>query len=252
MKNNLNENINGKVVLVTGSARRIGAQTIRTLHAAGMRVIVHYRRSGKEAEKLVEELNKLHPDSAQTLQGDLLEISGLQELIAKAIAFWGQLDVLVNNASAFYPTEIGEITEKDWDILVGSNLKAPLFLSQVVAPELKKRKGCIVNMVDIHADRPLKNYTVYSIAKAGLVALTKSLARELGPEVRVNAVAPGAILWPEEPHHSAQHQVIIEHTALKREGDPTDIARTIHFLIMDAPYITGQVITVDGGRTLSN
>ncbi|RUM94099.1 MAG: pteridine reductase [Thiothrix sp.] len=244
--------MNGKVVLVTGSARRIGAQTIRTLHAAGMCVIIHYRSSGEEAVKLAEDLNKLRLNSAQILQGDLLEISALQDLIGNAIAFWGRLDVLVNNASAFYPTEIGEITEKDWDILVGSNLKAPLFLGQVVAPELKKRKGCIVNMVDIHADRPLKNYTVYSIAKAGLVALTKSLARELGPEVRVNAVAPGAILWPEEPHHSAQHQAIIDHTALKREGEPTDIARTIHFLIMDAPYITGQVIAVDGGRTLSN
>ena len=252
MTSRYTEESDEKVVLVTGSARRIGAQTIRTLHAAGMRVIVHYRSSEEEAEKLAEDLNKLRPNSAQTLQGDLLKISTLESLIEKAIAFWGRLDILVNNASAFYPTEIGEITEKDWDILVGSNLKAPLFLSQVVAPELKKRKGCIVNMADIHADRPLKNYTVYSIAKAGLVALTKSLARELGPEVRVNAVAPGAILWPEEPHHTAQHQAIIDHTALKREGDPTDIARTIRFLILDAPYITGQVIAVDGGRTLSN
>jgi len=252
MTNIPSKDISGKIVLVTGSARRIGAQTIRTLHASGMHVIIHYRSSEEEARKLAEELNKLRLDSAQTLQGDLLNIDALQGLIEKAIGFWGRLDVLVNNASAFYPTEIGEITEKDWDILVGSNLKAPLFLSQIVAPELKKRKGCIVNMVDIHADRPLKNYTVYSIAKAGLVALTKSLARELGPEVRVNAVAPGAILWPEEPHHTAQHQAIIDHTALKREGDPTDIARTIRFLILDAPYITGQVIAVDGGRTLSN
>lgn len=252
MKKNYVGNSVEKVVLVTGSARRIGAQTIRTLHASGMHVIIHYRSSADEAAKLAKDLNTIRPDSAQTLQGDLLEISSLPTLVKKAISFWGRLDVLVNNASAFYPTEVGEITEKDWDILVGSNLKAPLFLGQVVAPELIKRKGCIVNMVDIHADRPLKNYTVYSIAKAGLVALTKSLARELGPEVRVNAVAPGAILWPEEPHHTAQHQAIIDHTALKREGDPTDIARTIRFLIMDAPYITGQVIAVDGGRTLSN
>ena len=244
--------IDEKVVLVTGSARRIGAQTVRTLHATGMRVIVHYRSSGEEAMKLAENLNSLRSDSAQTLQGDLLEIASLPNLAEKAIGFWGRLDVLVNNASAFYPTEIGEITEKDWDILIGSNLKAPLFLSQAVAAELLQRNGCIVNMVDIHADRPLKNYTVYSIAKAGLVALTKSLARELGPKVRVNAVAPGAILWPEAPHHTAQHQAIIEHTALKREGDPTDIARTIRFLVLDAPYITGQMIVVDGGRTLSN
>ena len=252
MTKNDAENSNQKVVLVTGSARRIGAQTTRTLHASGTRVIVHYRSSGSEAMTLADDLNTLRPDSAQTLQGDLLEIPSLPALIEKAINFWGRLDVLVNNASTFYPTEIGKITEKDWDVLVGSNLKAPLFLSQVAAPELKKRKGCIVNMVDIHADRPLKNHTVYSIAKAGLVALTKSLARELGPEVRVNAVAPGAILWPEEPLHTAQQQAIIDHTALKHEGDPTDIARTIRFLIMDAPYITGQVITVDGGRTLSN
>lgn len=252
MAGEYNEDIKGKVVLVTGSARRIGAQTVRTLHAAGMRVIIHYRRSAEEAVKLAGGLNKLRADSAQTLHGDLLKISALPGLIERAISCWGRLDVLVNNASAFYPTDIGDISEKDWDILVGSNLKAPLFLAQAVAPELKKRKGCIVNMVDIHADRPLKHYTVYSIAKAGLVALTKSLARELGPEVRVNAVAPGAILWPEEPHHTAQHQAIIEHTALKREGDPTDIARTIRFLIMDAPYITGQIIAVDGGRTLSN
>jgi pteridine reductase len=241
-----------KVVLVTGSARRIGAQTIRTLHASGLHVIIHYRNSEKEAIKLAEALNKLRPNSAQTLQGDLLNIPSLQPFIDKAIAFWGRLDILINNASAFYPTEMGEITEKDWDILLGSNLKAPLFLSQTLAAELTKRQGCIVNMVDIHADRPLKNYTVYSIAKAGLVALTKSLARELGPVVRVNAVAPGAILWPEEPHHAAQHEAIIKHTALKREGDPTDIARTIRFLVLDAPYITGQTITVDGGRTLSN
>lgn len=247
-----NEDSRAKVVLVTGSARRIGAATVRTLHAAGMRVIIHYRSSREEAAVLAEGLNKLRPDSAQILQGDLLEVSALNDLINKAIAFWGGLDVLVNNASSFHPTDIGEITEKDWDILVGSNLKAPLFLCQAVAPELKRRKGCIVNMVDIHADRPLKRYIVYSIAKAGLVALTKSLARELGPEVRVNAVAPGAILWPEEPHHSAQRQEIIERTALKREGDPADIADTIKFLIMDAPYITGQVIAVDGGRTLAN
>jgi pteridine reductase len=241
-----------KVVLVTGSARRVGAQTIRTLHASGLHVIIHYRNSEKEAVALVEALNTLRPNSAQTLQGDLLDTPSLQALIDKAISFWGRLDVLINNASAFYPTEVGKITEKDWDILLGSNLKAPLFLSQILAAELTKRQGCIINMVDIHADRPLKNYTVYSIAKAGLVALTKSLARELGPMVRVNAVAPGAILWPEEPHHTAQHEAIIEHTALKRKGDPTDIARTIRFLVLDAPYITGQTITIDGGRTLSN
>ena len=241
-----------KVALVTGSARRIGAQTIRQLHASGLNVIVHYRRSGKEAQALIDDLNTERPDSARGLQGDLLETGAAPELIQQAITFWGRLDVLVNNASAFYPTEIGHITEKDWDILVGSNMKAPLFLAQAAADELKHNHGCIVNMVDIHADRPLKNYIVYSIAKAGLVALTKSLARELGPEVRVNGVAPGAILWPETPNEEEEHQEIIKRTALKREGNPDDIARTIRFLVLDAPYITGQIITVDGGRTLSN
>ncbi len=241
-----------KVALVTGSARRIGAQTVRTLHDSGFNVVIHYRSSGDEAEKLAAELNALRDDSARTVQADLLEIDTLPALVETVIGFWGRLDVLVNNASAFYPTEIGTITEKDWDILVGSNLKAPLFLCQAAADELRRNRGCIVNMVDIHADRPLKHYPVYCVAKAGLVMLTKSMARELGPEVRANGVAPGAILWPEEPHHSAEHQKIIERTALKREGEPMDIARTIRFLVTDAPYITGQIIAVDGGRTLSN
>ena len=241
-----------RVALVTGSARRIGAQTVRVLHKAGFNVIVHYRRSAEDANRLVAELNALRPDSAHGVQADLLDIPALPELIGTVVGFWGQLDVIVNNASAFYPTEVGGITEKDWDILVGSNLKAPLFLCQAAADELRRNKGCIVNMVDIHADRPLRHYMVYSVAKAGLVALTKSLARELGPEVRANGVAPGAILWPEEPHHSAKHQEIIDRTALKREGEPMDIARTIRFLVLDAPYITGQIIAVDGGRTLSN
>ncbi len=241
-----------KVALVTGSARRIGAQTVSVLHDAGFNVVIHYRRSDKDARALEAKLNAQRPDSATTVQADLLDIPALPQLVANVVKRWGRLDVIVNNASAFYPTEMGEITEKDWDILLGSNLKAPLFLCQAAANELRRNEGCIVNMVDIHADRPLKHYMVYSVAKAGLVALTKSLARELGPEVRANGVAPGAILWPEEPHHDAKHQEIIERTALKREGEPMDIARTIRFLVLDAPYITGQIIAVDGGRTLSN
>lgn len=241
-----------KVALVTGSARRIGAQTVETLHASGMNVLVHYRSSADDALELIGRLNAKRPDSAKMLQGDLLDTPLLPGLIAQAISAWGRLDVLVNNASAFYPTEIGTIKEHDWDILIGSNMKAPLFLAQAAAQELQRNSGCIVNMVDIHADRPLKHYTVYSIAKAGLVALTKSLARELGPKVRVNGVAPGAILWPEAPHESAVHQEIVERTALKREGCPDDIANTIRFLVLEAPYITGQIIAVDGGRTLSN
>jgi len=241
-----------KVALVTGSARRIGAQTVRTLHACGFRVVVHYRSSADDAERLAAELNALRPDSARTVRADLLQTATLPALVETVIGFWGRLDVLVNNASAFYPTPVGEITEEAWDVLVGSNLKAPLFLCQAAAGELRRTRGCIVNMVDIHADRPLKHYPVYCIAKAGLVMLTKSMARELGPEVRANGVAPGAILWPEAPHPSAEQEEIIARTALKREGEPMDIARTIRFLVTDAPYITGQIIAVDGGRTLSN
>ncbi|HGG59687.1 MAG TPA: pteridine reductase [Gammaproteobacteria bacterium] len=247
-----NQHQHGKVALVTGSARRVGAQTVRSLHAAGYNVVIHYRNSAEDAGILAAELNALRDNSARTAQGDLTHVSALPRLVEEVIGFWGRLDVLVNNASAFYPTEVGEITEKDWDILVGSNLKGPMFLSQAAAPELTRRRGCIVNMVDIHADRPLRHYLVYSVAKAGLVALTKSLARELGPAVRANGVAPGAILWPEAPHDSASQREIIERTALKREGEPADIARTILFLVDDAPYITGQIIAVDGGRTLSN
>ncbi len=241
-----------KVALVTGSARRIGAVIVRELHAEGMRVVIHYRGSREPAEALAAELNAARPDSARTVQMDLNDIAGLPRLVAEVVGLWGRLDVLVNNASTFYPTPFGQITEDHWEDLLGSNLKAPLFLSQAAAPELKRRRGCIVNIVDIHAERPLKEYPVYSVAKAGLVMLTKALARDLGPEVRANGVAPGAILWPEAPHHAAQHADIIRRTALKREGTPEDIARTVRFLINEAPYITGQIIAVDGGRTLSN
>lgn len=243
---------NDKVALVTGSARRVGAETVRKLHETGFRVIIHYRKSEEAASSLAAELNTLRPDSAIALQGDLLDIKKIAELVKTALAFWGRVDVLVNNASAFYPTTIGKITTEDWDAVVGSNLKAPLFLSQALASELQKNKGCIINMVDIHGDRPLKEHTVYSVAKAGLIMLTKSLARELGPTVRVNGVAPGAILWPETPQSETAQLELISRTALKREGSPEDIANTIEFLILHAPYITGQIITVDGGRTLQN
>ncbi|MGF1548045.1 MAG: pteridine reductase [Thiotrichales bacterium] len=241
-----------RVALITGAARRIGAEIARTLHAAGLNVIIHYRRSAAEAHALAEALNQLRPNSARLLPGDLTEVATLPALIERAIGCWGQLDVLINNASSFYPTPIGTITAAQFDDLIGSNLRAPLFLAQAAAAELKRTGGCICNIVDIHAERPLKDYPVYSAAKGGLVVLTRALARELGPEVRVNAVAPGAIMWPEEPHHAAQHQEIIRRTVLKREGHPSDIARTIQFLALDAPYITGQIIAVDGGRTLSN
>jgi len=242
----------GKTALITGAARRVGAVIAQTLHAAGMNVVIHYRGSRDAAERLRDALETTRPDSVELLQADLLHTGSLPDLATQAHNRWGRLDVLVNNASSFYPTPVGEITETSWDELVGSNLKAPLFLTQAAAPLLAASQGCVINMVDIHADRPLKNYTVYSIAKAGLVSMTKSMARELGPDVRVNAIAPGAILWPEREEYADMHQEIIERTALKRQGKPGDIARTALFLVRDAGYITGQILAVDGGRTLGN
>lgn len=239
-----------KVVFITGAARRIGAIIASTFHTAGYNVVIHHNQSAGEAEALSDSLNDKRADSATTIHADLVTKLNASELIESVVRKWGQLDVLVNNASAFYPTPFGEIKEYDWDILIGSNLKAPTMLTQAAAPALTENGGSIINIVDIHADRPLKNYPVYSIAKAGLVALTKSTAKELGPKVRCNAVAPGAILWPEQPDYEVEHQDIIERTALKREGAPEDIANTVLFLADSAPYITGQIIAVDGGRTL--
>lgn len=246
------KNLNNKVALVTGSARRIGAVTLRTLHANGAKVVVHYRNSSSDAEKLCAELNQLRQDSCITVQGDLNDIKAMPNVIETIIQQMGQLDILVNNASTFYPTPMGEITEKHWDDLLGSNLKAPLFLSQAAMPYLKATQGCIVNMVDVHGFRPMKNYPVYSVAKAGLFMLTQSLARELGPDVRVNGVAPGAILWPEMDENQSDQQELLDKTALKRMGTPKDIANTVLFLVRDADYITGQVIPVDGGRILNH
>ncbi len=246
------ESTAGKTALVTGAARRIGAVIAEALHGAGMNVVLHYRGSSAEARKLASRFNQLRPASAMTVQADLLQIDRLPDLIRRAASEWGSLDVLINNASTFYPTPLGEITEQAWDELIGTNLKAPLFLAQAAARDLAIQSGCIVNIVDIHAERPLKGYTVYSIAKAGLVMLTRSLAREMAPAVRVNAVAPGAILWPEAEGAAGVQAQILERVALKRQGSPQDIARTVVFLVRDAGYITGQVITVDGGRTLSN
>lgn len=238
-----------KVALITGAAHRIGAETARTLHAEGMRLVLHYRASRDAALSLQEELNASRKDSVILVQADLLAIKGLPKLVEAAISTWGQLDVLINNASSFYKTHMGKVSEEEWNELMGSNLKAPFFLSQAAAPHLKKHQGCIINIVDIHGDRPLKHYPVYSMAKAGLVMLTKSLACELGPDVRVNGVAPGAILWPENIDEVTK-QRIISRTFLKRKGAPHDIARAITFLIRDAGYVSGQIITVDGGRSL--
>jgi len=245
------QKLKGKVALVTGSARRIGAVTVRTLHQAGATVVVHYRSSSTEAEKLAQELNDLRPDSCYLQQAELADIEQLKQMIENIVKQLGRLDILINNASSFYPTPLKTITEADWDKLMGSNLKAPLFLSQAAMPELVKHKGCIVNMVDIHGIRPLKNHAVYSTAKAGLIMLTQSLALELGPDVRVNGVAPGAILWPEQDISTNEQSDILKKVSLKRQGKPQDIAKTILFLVCDADYITGQVIPVDGGRLLN-
>lgn len=240
----------GKVVLITGGAKRVGAAIGRLLHASGANLMIHYRSSADEARALQDELNDLRADSVALIQADLLDVNGLPSLVNQTVATFGGLDVLVNNASSFYPTPVGSITMKDWDNLMGSNLIAPLFLSQAAAPELRKRRGCIVNIADIHAERPMKSYVVYSVAKAGVVGLTKSLARELGPLVRVNAVAPGPIMWPEDDPNfdEVSRQRIVSHTILKTAGGPDDIARAVRFFAIDAPYITGQVLAVDGGR----
>jgi len=243
---------NEPVVLITGGARRVGSVVARYLHAQGFRIALHYRNSAKEARHLQTELQEKREASVLLLQADLLAVNKLTHMVQTVIDVWGRLDVLINNASSFYPTTMGTVTEHDWEDLLGSNLKAPFFLSQAAAPHLAKQQGCIINLTDIHADRPLKNHPVYSIAKAGLVTATKALARELGPQVRVNAIAPGAIMWPEADMDDLAKQRIISSTALKRHGDPLDIARTAWFLINDAKYITGQVIAVDGGRTLGN
>ena len=237
-------------ILVTGAARRIGAAIARGLHDRGARVIIHYHHAAEPAHALVAALNAMRPDSADCHQADLQEIDQLAPLAEAAWGRWGRLDGVVHNASTFYPTAVGTTTLSQWDDLMGINLRAPYFLTQALAPALRASQGAVVNLVDIHAERPLKDHPVYCAAKAGLVMLTRSLARELAPEVRVNAVAPGAILWPERPMSTAARERIVERIALKRPGMPEDIARTVAFLMFDAPYITGQVLALDGGRSL--
>ncbi|MCY4157136.1 MAG: pteridine reductase [Gammaproteobacteria bacterium] len=239
-----------KVALVTGGARRVGAATAEALHSAGFTLAVHCNRSRADADALAERLNQSRPDSAFTLQGDLLEDGACERLAQDVLERAGRLDCLVNNASTFYPTAVGEITEGDWRSLVGSNLKAPVFLSQALAPALRASQGVIVNMVDIHARIPLRGYPVYSAAKAGLAALTLSLAGELAPEVRVNGIAPGMVMWAEpEPPESIKN-AILARTPLGRAGEPRDVARLVRFVVCDAPFVTGQIIAVDGGRSI--
>ena len=242
---------NAPVVLVTGAARRVGAEIVRTLHAAGASVAIHHRASAAEAEALAAALNEARAESAATFAADLLNTAALPDMEESIMTHFGRLDALVNNASSFYATKIGAVDLAAWDDLMGSNLKAPLFLSQAAAPHLTRSGGCIVNITDIHAERPLKGYPLYCAAKAGLLGLTRALALELGPRVRVNAVAPGPIEWPEgtSDFPPDARTAIIGHTLLKRVGSPADIAQAVKFLIFDAPYVTGQVINVDGGRT---
>ncbi len=242
--------LKGKVALVTGAARRIGAAIVRALHDDGADVAIHYRGSAEAAAALASELNRSRRKSATTVQADLLDTFGLQSVIDDVVAWKGRLDVLVNNASSFYPTPPGTITEEHWNDLVGSNFKAPLFLSQAAIPALGETRGCIVNIVDIHAKRPLRNHTVYGPAKAALAMLTRSLAKDLAPDIRVNGVAPGAILWPEDEMSDATKATILKQVPLERPGDPADIAGCVLYLVRDAAYVTGQIIAVDGGRSI--
>jgi pteridine reductase len=245
--------LQGRTVLVTGGAKRVGAAVCRRLHAAGASLLVHYRASAIEARALQVELNARRADSVGLAQADLLKAGACSQLVKATLKQFDRLDALVNNASSFFPTALGEITEQAWDDLIGTNLKAPLFLAQAAAQELRKNHGCIVNLIDIHAELPMRHHSVYTAAKGGLAALTRALARDLGPEVRVNGVAPGTILWPDDEswRDEVSRQRIINQSALKRIGEPDDIARTVQFLLVDAPYITGQIITVDGGRSIS-
>jgi pteridine reductase len=240
----------GRCVLITGGAKRLGAAIGRRLHAAGANVVVHYHQSRPAADALVAEFEALRAGSALAVRADLHDVAHLPDLAQAALARFGRLDVLVNNASTFYPTPVGSITLQQFDDLIGTNLRAPLFLSQAAAPALRESRGLIINMVDIHGRRPLKAHPVYSSAKAGLIMLTKSLARELGPEIRVNGIAPGPVLWPERDLDAALKDEIVAKTALKRSGSPDDIASAALFFAAEAPYVTGQVIAVDGGRSL--
>jgi len=244
------ESLSGKVALVTGAARRIGATIARTLHAQGAAVAIHYRGSADDADSLADELNAQRDDSAATFAADLTELADIEKLGATVTGWHGRLDILINNASSFYPTPVGEITEQQWNDLIGTNLKAPLFLSQAVTPALRASNGVIVNIVDVHSQRPLRDHAVYGPAKAGLAMLTRSLAKDLAPDVRVNGVSPGAILWPENGMSDATKDTILQQVPLGRAGAPDDIAGAVLYLARDAAYVTGQIIAVDGGRSI--
>ncbi|MCH8543892.1 MAG: pteridine reductase [Alcanivorax sp.] len=238
-----------KVALVTGAARRIGAEIARTLHKRGLNIIIHCRRSTVEAEELAEELNRLQPDSARVLVANLNDPDAVRDLARQALAQWGGIDVLVNNASSFYPTPLSQASDDDWDALMHSNLRAPFLLIQALETTLRKHGGSVVNLVDVYAEKPLAQHSIYCMAKAALASLTRSMARELGPEVRINGVSPGPILWPEGGQGNQAD--ILNATAMGRCGQPDDIAGAVAWLALDAPYVTGQILAVDGGRSLS-
>ncbi len=242
-----------KVILITGGAKRVGAAICRELHAHGAQLMIHYKTSATEARALQAELNLLRANSVAIIQGDLLNVAVLPSLVSETVKHFGKLDALINNASTYFPTDLGQINEDNWHDLIGSNLKAPVFLVQAAASELRKNHGCVINITDMHIERPKKGYIVYSVAKAGLVTLTKSLAQELSPEVRVNAVAPGPVQWPENnpQFDEVYRQRVINQTLLKRVGEPEDVAKAVKFLIYDAPFVTGHVLAVDGGRSLN-
>ena len=244
------EALAGHWALITGAAKRIGAAIATRLHDAGANVAIHYFASAEDADQLAAQLNTKRADSALTVHGDLRRISDLERMIREVVDQTGRLDALINNASSFYPTPLGAITEEQWDDLVGSNLKAPLFLCQAALPHLRESSGVIVNIVDVHSQRPLRNHPVYGAAKAGLGMLTRSLAKDLGPEIRVNGVSPGAILWPESGVPEQVQDSILKQIPLNRAGEPEDVAAAVLFLIRDAPYVTGQILAVDGGRSV--
>ena len=242
--------LNGKRALITGAARRIGAAITKRLHEAGVSVAIHYRSSDVDAKELCELLNDARPDSAEVFGADLSDTAGLTGLMDAVVKWGGGLDILINNASAFYPTPIGNISESHWDDLIGSNLKAPLFLSQAAWPHLKSSQGVIINLLDIHSKRPLRNHPLYASSKAGLAMLTLSLAKDMAPEVRVNGIAPGAILWPEEGMTESIKEDILNQVPLGKPGEARDIADCVIYLVRDATYVTGQIIAVDGGRSI--
>jgi pteridine reductase len=241
--------VTNKTALITGAAKRIGAAIAEQLHSSGMNVIIHYNSSAKEAHELVRKLNGVRRDSAIMIQANLEHKEYYSALIDAALDFKGGLDVLINNASAYYPTSLASLDDQQWNELINTNLKAPLFLSQLAAKSLRSNKGCIINITDIHANRPLKNHSVYSVSKAGLVMLTQSLAKEMAPAIRVNAISPGVIMWPDDIEEEKKNEILNE-TMMKRTGNVEDITKAVLFLIKDADYITGQVLNIDGGRTL--